>query len=40
MFKVSEVFNKEINKLQGRKFNAKVIIRDKEYSGNQIYEMN
>ncbi|MFR9025262.1 MAG: interleukin-like EMT inducer domain-containing protein [Clostridium perfringens] len=40
MFKVSEAFNKEINKLQGRKFNAKVIIRDKEYSGNQIYEMN
>jgi len=40
LFKVSEVFNKEINKLQGRKFNAKVIIRDKEYSGNQIYEMN
>ena len=40
MFKVSEVFNKEINKLQGRKFNAKVIIRDKEYSGDQIYEMN
>ncbi|WP_338730382.1 hypothetical protein [Clostridium perfringens] len=40
MFKVSEGFKKEINKLQGRKFNAKVIIRDKEYSGNQIYEMN
>ncbi|MGM8304545.1 hypothetical protein [Clostridium perfringens] len=40
MFKVSEAFNKEINKLQGRKFNAKVIIRDREYSGNQIYEMN
>jgi hypothetical protein len=40
LFKVSEAFNKEINKLQGRKFNAKVIIRDKEYSGNQIYEMN
>ncbi|MDK0531429.1 hypothetical protein P6P36_03425 [Clostridium perfringens] len=40
MFKVSEAFNKEINKLQGRKFNAKVIIRDKEYSGNKIYEMN
>lgn len=40
MFKVSDKFNKEINKLQGRKFNAKVIIRDKEYSGNQIYEMN
>ena len=40
MFKVSEGFNKEINKLQGRKFNAKVIIRDREYSGNQIYEMN
>ncbi|HII4422616.1 interleukin-like EMT inducer domain-containing protein [Clostridium perfringens] len=40
MFKVSEAFNKEINKLQGRKFNAKVIIRDKEFSGNQIYEMN
>ena len=40
MFKVSEGFKKEINKLQGRKFNAKVIIRNKEYSGNQIYEMN
>lgn len=40
MFKVSEGFNKEINKLQGRKFNAKIIIRDREYSGNQIYEMN
>ena len=40
MFKISEGFKKEINKLQGRKFNAKVIIRNKEYSGNQIYEMN
>ena len=40
MFKVSEGFKKEINNLQGRKFNAKVIIRNKEYSGNQIYEMN
>lgn len=40
MFNVSKEFNQEINKLQGRKFNAKVIIRDKEYSGNQIYEMN
>ena len=40
MFKVSEGFKKEINKLQGRKFNAKAIIRDREYGGNQIYEMN
>ncbi|PWX59545.1 hypothetical protein CYK85_14195, partial [Clostridium perfringens] len=33
-------FDQEINKLQGRKFNAKVIIRDKEFSGSLIYEMS
>ncbi|HFD2054018.1 TPA: hypothetical protein ACF2DR_001174 [Clostridium perfringens] len=40
MFNVSKEFNQEINKLQGRKFNAKVIIRDKEFSGSLIYEMS
>ncbi|XZJ40729.1 hypothetical protein ACSXCW_03505 [Clostridium perfringens] len=40
MFNVSKEFNQEINKLQDREFNAKVIIRDKEYSGSLIYEMN
>lgn len=40
MFNVSKEFNQEINKLQDREFNAKVIIRDKEFSGSLIYEMN
>ncbi|BDU91783.1 hypothetical protein [Clostridium perfringens] len=40
MFNVSKEFNQEINKLQGRNFNAKVIIRDKEFSGSLIYEMS
>ncbi|MGG5461511.1 interleukin-like EMT inducer domain-containing protein [Clostridium sp. B9] len=40
MFNVSKEFNQEINKLQDREFNAKVIIRDKEFSGSLIYEMS
>ncbi|TAN69146.1 hypothetical protein WS9_003750 [Paraclostridium sordellii 8483] len=40
MFNVSDKFNKEINKLSGRMFNAKVIINGKEYNGSKIYEMN
>lgn len=40
MFKVSEKFKKEINKLGGRSFVSKVVIRDKEYNDDVIIDMS
>lgn len=40
MFKVSDKYKKEIDKLGGRSFVSKVIIRDKEYNDDNIKDMN
>ncbi|MEG1004331.1 MAG: hypothetical protein RSF37_13095, partial [Clostridium sp.] len=40
MFKVSDEYKKEIEKLGGRNFLSKVIIRDKEYTDDNIIDMN